>query len=303
MNKSSYFIPEKALFGSYPNSDSAKELENNGVTLFIDLTEDHEIINKYQLSENSQKISYPITDRKIPTDYLSFVLLVIKITNFMSSLKNDEKIYVHCKGGHGRAGILVACLLCYIYDIDPNIALELTSKYHSTRKEMKPKWRQIGSPQTHRQKNFVIRMFTPLKFYKAFKSGTTTGFSNFSTHPVYISFFDKTFPTSEAAFNAYKDPNNKEYIENLVNSKSPFIAKEFSKRCNLRSDWYENRQKFMLEVIIEKTKQHKELRTNLINSGLKPIIHFTKNDKFWGNGPENNGQNILGRILLEVRKQ
>ena len=82
-------------------------------------------------------------------------------------------------------------------------------------------------------------MFTPLKFYKAFKSGTTTGFSNFSTHPVYISFFDKTFPTSEAALNAYKDPNNKEYIENLVNSKSPFIAKEFSKRCNLRSDWYE----------------------------------------------------------------
>ena len=89
----------------------------------------------------------------------------------------------------------------------------------------------------------------------------------------------------------------------MVNSKSPFIAKEFSKRCNLRPDWYENRQKFMLEVIIEKTKQHKELRTNLINSGLKPIIHFTKNDKFWGNGPENNGQNILGRILMEVRKQ
>ena len=132
MNKAVILFQKKHYLDHIQNSDSAKELENNGVTLFIDLTEDHEIINKYQLSENSQKISYPITDRKIPTDYLSFVLLVIKITNFMSSLKNNEKIYVHCKGGHGRAGILVACLLCYIYDIDPNIALELTSKYHST---------------------------------------------------------------------------------------------------------------------------------------------------------------------------
>ena len=35
-----------------------------------------------------------------------------------------------------------------------------------------------------------------------------------------------------------------------------------------------NRQKFMLEVIIEKTKQHKELRTNLINSGLKTNNSF-----------------------------
>ena len=29
MNKSSYFIPDKALFGSYPDADAVKELEAN----------------------------------------------------------------------------------------------------------------------------------------------------------------------------------------------------------------------------------------------------------------------------------
>ena len=149
MNKSSYFIPEKALFGSYPNPDLAKELENNGVTLFIDLTEDHEIINKISIIRKFTKISYPITDRKSSLQ-ISYHLyyLSIKLINFMSSLKNDEKIYVHCKGGHGRAGILVACLLCYIYDIDPNIALELTSKYHSTKRnetKMETNWVSTNS--------------------------------------------------------------------------------------------------------------------------------------------------------------
>ena len=29
------------------------------------------------------------------------------------SLVNNEKIYIHCKGGHGRAGLVVSCILCY----------------------------------------------------------------------------------------------------------------------------------------------------------------------------------------------
>ena len=305
MNKSSYFIPDKALFGSYPDADAVKELEDNGVVLFINLTEEHEINSrlKYKVSKNSKIISYPIADRKIPNNYLSFVLLIVRINNLINTFKPGEKLYVHCKGGHGRAGVLVACLLCYIYSLEPNYALKLTTQYHSTRKEMKQKWRQIGSPQTNRQKSFVIRMFTPTKFYKAYKSGSTTGFSNFSTHPVYMKCFDETFPTSEAAFNAFKDPNNSKYIQKLVEAKSPFIAKEHSKTCNLRTDWFQNREQFMLDVIRAKVQQHDDFKTNLINSGLKPIIHFTQNDKFWGNGPEDNGKNVLGSILMKVRNE
>ena len=301
MNKSSYFIPNKALFGSYPSQSAVAELENEGVSLFVNLTEESEGLEQYRLSNDSEMLSFPIPDRKTPTNTLDFSLFCMKIVLRLSNFKNNQKLYVHCKGGHGRAGILVACILCYHYNIEPIRALELTTRYHYERKEMRAKWRSIGSPQTQKQKQFVIKLFEPLRFYKAYKVGNTTGFSNFSAHSVWLERFDKTFDTSEAAFNAFKDPLNKEYIERLVEAKTPFIAKDISKRCNLRSDWYERREEFMTEVIYAKIQQHKDFKQNLINSCLRPIIHHTRKDKFWGDGPEDNGQNILGKILMNIR--
>jgi len=302
MDRSSYFIPDKALFGSYPNQESVKELESNGVTLFVNLTENNDVLPIYKLSQNSTMLHYPIPDRKIPYNEHTFILFIIKIIKHIRTLVDNQKCYIHCRGGHGRAGIVVATLLCYIYNITPESALALTTKYHSERKEMRPKWRAIGSPQTRQQKHFVTKLFSPMLFYKAFRQGPTTGFSNFSAHPVKINNLG-TFPTSEAAFNAFKDPHNKQYINKLIDAKTPFIAKELSQKCNLRDDWYENRDKFMYEVVWTKVHQHKEFHDNLIFSGLRPIIHHTKKDKFWGDGPENNGLNILGKILMKIREK
>ena len=69
-------------------------------------------------------------------------------------LKHDEKIYIHCKGGHGRVGIAVASLLCYIKNISVEESLKLTNECHKKREIMKEKWRNIGSPQTYNQKKF-----------------------------------------------------------------------------------------------------------------------------------------------------
>ena len=301
MNKSSYFIPNKALFGSYPSQESVDELEANGVCLFVNLTEHTENLETYKFSSSSQMISFPIPDRKIPTNVLQFSLLIMKIVMHLIKFNDNQKIYVHCKGGHGRAGIVVASILCYYYRIEPSKALELTTQYHSQRKEMRAKWRTIGSPQTAKQKQFVNKLFEPLYFYKAFKTGYSTGFSNFSAHTVYLERFDETFGTSEAAFNAFKDPTDKEYIKSLANAKSPFIAKELSKHCNLRENWYERREEFMTEVIYAKVCQHNDFKQNLINSYLRPIIHHTRNDKFCGDGPDGTGKNTLGKILVNIR--
>jgi len=42
MDYCSYFIKDKALFGSYPTLERAKELIDNGVSVFIDLTTESE---------------------------------------------------------------------------------------------------------------------------------------------------------------------------------------------------------------------------------------------------------------------
>lgn len=300
MDRSSYFISDTALFGSYPSQESANELESNGVCLFVNLTESTENLDAYKL-KNAEMISFPIPDRKIPTNTLQFSLLIMKIVMRITNFKQGEKLYIHCKGGHGRAGIVVASILCYYYNIEPSKALELTTIYHSQRKEMRAKWRTIGSPQTQTQKQFVNRLFTPLFFYKSFKNGPTAGFSNFSQHSVYLRRFNETFGTAEAAFNAFKDPTNKKYIASLAHATNPFIAKDLSKHCNLRDDWYERRQEFMTEVIYAKIQQHEDFREKLINSCLRPIIHHTRNDRFWGDGPNSVGKNILGKILVNIR--
>ena len=300
MDRSSYFISDTALFGSYPSQESANELESNGVCLFVNLTEQIENLDEYKL-KNAEMISFPIPDRKIPTNTLQFSLLIMKIVMRITNFKQGEKIYIHCKGGHGRAGIVVASILCYYYNIEPSRALELTTLYHSQRKEMRAKWRTIGSPQTQTQKQFVNKLFTPLFFYKAFKNGPTAGFSNFSHHTVYLKRFNETFGTAEAAFNAFKDPTNKQYIESLAHAVNPFIAKDLSKHCTLRDDWYERRQEFMTEVIYAKIQQHEDFREKLINSCLRPIVHHTRNDRFWGDGPNSAGKNVLGKILVNIR--
>lgn len=158
MERCSYFIEEKALFGSFPNDKEVTFLENEGVKYFIDLTEYKERnTNKY--TTNGIYIKYPIKDRSIPTDRISFLRFIIKLTDIIKDLKTGEKIYIHCKGGHGRSGIVVAAILAYYFSLEPQEALKMTGFFHSKRVFMREKWRKIGSPQTKEQKDFVMSLF------------------------------------------------------------------------------------------------------------------------------------------------
>ena len=48
-----------------------------------------------------------------------------------------EVLYVHCWGGHGRAGTVAACLMAILDGLDPREALANTQKYHDTRLEVR----------------------------------------------------------------------------------------------------------------------------------------------------------------------
>lgn len=168
MDTCSYFIKGKALFGSYPSEKSVKELEENGVRYFVNLTyndEDKikEYVTQYEL------IHFRIKDRSVPDDLLSFSKFIIHLSEIIKHLKPSEKVYIHCKGGHGRSGLVVACLVCFIFNISPFDALNYTSKCHSNRSVMREKWRKIGAPQTYLQKRFVHQLFRPINFNRMCK--------------------------------------------------------------------------------------------------------------------------------------
>ena len=300
MDRSSYFIKGRAMFGSFPTQEAVEELEKEGVRFFINLTHNDENKISPYVTQYTQ-ICFPIIDRQVPKDWQEFARFILKVSDIISSLKPNQLVYLHCKGGHGRSGIVVACLFCYMFGMSPEHALEQTTKSHSKRSVMREKWRKLGSPQTYYQKNFVHKFFEPLVFYRAYRTGPTAGFSNFTNHPVDIEGLG-SFQNSESAIQAYKNPTDKEYVERQQNSRSPIAAKALGRKTELRKDWSYVCDKLMYNVVESKFKQNTELKENLVRTGLRPIIQHTKSDYFWGDGGDGTGRNKLGKILTNLRE-
>lgn len=293
MNNSSYFIKGKAMFGSYPSQEAVQELEKEGVRFFVDLTfPDERKILPYTTKYNY--LRFPITDCKAPRDWRSFAQLVVHLANVITGLGNEERVYIHCKGGHGRSGVVVACLLCYIFKIDPSTALQRTSASHSKRSVMRDKWRKIGSPQTYHQKNFVHKFFSPLKFHRPFRHGHTAGFSTLTAHPVTIPGLG-TFPTAEAAIQAHKAAGDVEYIKKLKTVKSPSVAIAAGNAVDC-PEWSEIEQNVTYLVLREKFDQYPELKSALLDTGLRQIVQCYSSEE---HGPSENSS--VGKALMELR--
>lgn len=161
MDRCSYFIEDKAIFGTYPFQETVHELEKNGVRYFIDLTlEGESKITPYKTTYNILK--FHISDRSIPRNWTDFSVFLVKVCRIIKNLQKDEKIYVHCRGGHGRAGVMVASIFCYLLCMKPAESLKRTSLCHSHRPVMRERWRIMGSPQTNSQKQFIHRFFHPV---------------------------------------------------------------------------------------------------------------------------------------------
>lgn len=283
MDNSSYFIKNRALFGSFPSKESVEELENNGIKYFINLTEpDEKKITPYSTTQTY--ISYPIKDNNIPTNIVTFSAFIINISNIVKNLNNDEKIYIHCRGGHSRSALVVACLLCYIFNLTPSQSLEYTTKCHGTRKNMRDRWRKVSAPQNYIQIKFVYKFFEPLKFYKHNKHNVFTyGFSNMSGYPVTteLGVFDNAQSAYEKHLNNYCEENNV-LIEN-INHKILV--------------------KIMYHILKLKFNQNQDIKNKLINTGLRQLIEHIKNDEFWADGSNGEGKNFLGKILTKLRNK
>ena len=304
-NYSSYFFLEKCMFGGFPTQSQIDELTSMGVTMFVDLTIPGEV-DMYTIPTDCMYVNYPIVDRQIPSNISLFTALILRTYDFVQN--ENTKVYIHCKGGHGRSGILVACLL---YLLNPGIttheAIKLTTEAHSRRLVMREKWRKLGSPQTYFQKKFVHKIFTNLFFFKAYRTGATVGFSNYSFHEVTVykhhnPFLpDGIFPTSEALFQASKKADDTSYVQRQIQSKSPNVSKNIAQRIVVSKEWDENKEKIMKDIILLKFDQHEQLRGTLIRTGLRKIIFNSRHDDFFGTGQDHSGGNILGKILQYLR--
>ena len=297
MEKYSCFLENQGYFGNYPSQTDINTMEKLGINYFINLTCDKENLPIYNVSSNSFQVNMQIIDRSIPYDIFNFTLLILKSVNL---LKQKKKIYIHCKGGHGRSGILVACILKLYHNIYPDKAIELTTKFHNERKGVREKWKKMGSPQTYQQKKFVYKIFQPFLFFKAYKTGNTIGLSNFSQHKIKSDI--GVFHSSEAMFQSYKNLNDKKYVLKLQHTIIPQIARNIGKKQITDILWEEKQFDIMVEILYLKCVQNKDVFSTILKSGLRPFVQHTKTDCYWGNGGNGSGYNYLGKAWDRVRE-
>ena len=296
--KYSCFLENHGFFGNYPSQSDIDIMEKLGIHYFIDLTSEQDNLTKYKVSAESFQVNLPIFDRNVPHDIFNFTLLILKSVEL---LNQKQKIYIHCKGGHGRSGILVACILKMYHNISADKAIELTTKYHNIRNGVREKWKKMGSPQTYRQKKFVHKIFSPFLFFKAYKTGNTIGLSNFSQHKIQSKL--GVFHSSEAMFQSYKNINNKKYISKLQQIINPQIARTIGKKEKTDIVWETKQFDIMVDILYQKCVQNKEVLSTILKSGLRPFVQHTKTDKYWGDGGDGSGHNYLGKAWDKVRKR
>ena len=128
-------------------------------------------------------------------------------------------------------------------------------------------------------------------------------FSNFSRHGFELD--GKYWPTSEHYFQAQKFiGTDDEYVERIRMAKTPKYAAELgrSRKYPLRADWENIKDDIMRRAVLAKFRAHEALRERLLATGDEDIVENAPGDYYWGCGADGSGKNMLGLILMEVRK-
>jgi ribA/ribD-fused uncharacterized protein len=117
--------------------------------------------------------------------------------------------------------------------------------------------------------------------------------------------------TSEALYQACRFPHLPEVQREIIEQYSPMTAKMKSKphRGDSRRDWDQVRTKIMRWCLRVKLAQnYSEFGRLLLATKDRPIVEQSRKDEFWGARTLATddqiliGQNILGRLLMELRE-
>ena len=158
--------------GEYPgdkNGEFAKhkieQMYHFGIRHFIDLTEEGELRPYNHLLPNDTTYTrFPIPDCGAPKSIESVQRLLLRIEELK---KMEGYVYVHCWGGVGRTGTIVACYLSQNWEeSDLSHTLEVLRRHFS---EM-PKSAYRKTPETKEQVDFIARFINANSSYKEDKA-------------------------------------------------------------------------------------------------------------------------------------
>lgn len=128
-------------------------------------------------------------------------------------------------------------------------------------------------------------------------------FSNF--HPCRFIWQGIEFNCSEQAFMYAKATyfNDIETANQILLETDPKKIKKLGRKVKNFDDakWSEVRYNFMLTINRVKYTQNEDLRNILLSTGNRTIVEDSPFDYIWGIGKDGSGQNLLGKVLMELR--
>ncbi len=127
----------------------------------------------------------------------------------------------------------------------------------------------------------------------------------YSQHTILLD--EHVWPTAEHYFQAMHFASLEEQAL-IRNSESPADARRLGEPGwiarlfrPIRKDWPNVRVAFMTRAVYTKCKTYPEIEQRLIATGSKRIIESDQYDYFWGCGRDLRGDNMYGKILMNVR--
>lgn len=139
-----------------------------------------------------------------------------------------------------------------------------------------------------------------IRFYKEF--GPLGYLATYSSHG-----FMKDgiyWKTSEHYYQAQKFSDSSVW-QLIINAPTPKEASNIGRNrmYTLREDWELVKQRIMFDAVYYKFKQNEQILKKLLETGDAYIVEATVKENYWGCGPNNDGQNNYGKIVMAVRSK
>jgi hypothetical protein len=111
-----WVVPQRVLAGEYPGHgkesearDRLRRLHGAGINSFVDLTEDGELPPYRQLlPPQTEYLRFAIADTGVPNNPADTQQALAAIR---AGLERGRNLYVHCRAGIGRTGLIIGCFL------------------------------------------------------------------------------------------------------------------------------------------------------------------------------------------------
>lgn len=284
----SSLVKDRLYFGPFPNQNMIDMLLKEKFDFIVNLTMDNENIftefndikdlelEKYQTYKipKSKYISYQIKDNDVPDCPLTYSSFILKLKKLYLS---DKKIYVHCRGGHGRSGMVSVSILLSIFP-DKNIkeAIEFVNQCHIDRVILRKKWKNKKTPFNYNQYLFL------LKIHKNIYINNVNKYYNWLIFNDPIVYENKKYDSIYSFYNFYKNDKNDE-------DKKEEDKEEYKNKINQEIK-QEIKNNFKMKIKTNKDIEYKFYLTYL----KKIIITDCENKDFC---------DTYSNILYEIREE